>query len=179
MIRTRLTAIAAVVLMAGLSGCMPSDQSGDPTSVTTTEEGGAVESELTWQEAKARTLAMQLEIAELIPEAKVVKIHNKKTGTLFSCRETQHNWLGSATVTLTEGTEPEPLVKDIEAHYQDSEFDIETDIDNVGNYEIQLRSLNTAENYIVAAGWDPDTIRIDSGSPCFTLPEGVYPGGDF
>ncbi|WP_411733828.1 hypothetical protein [Paeniglutamicibacter sp.] len=138
-----------------------------------------MESELTWQEAKARTLAMQLEIAELIPEAKVVKIHNKKTGTLFSCSETQHRWKGSNTVTLTEGTEPEPLVRAIEAHFQDSRFDIEAGIDNVGNYEVQLRSLNTAENYIVAAGWDPDTIRIDSGSPCFTLPEGVYPGGDF
>jgi hypothetical protein len=178
-IRTRFAAIAAVALMLSLSGCMPSDQSGDPTSVTTTEEGGAVESELTWQEAKARTLAMQLEIAELIPEAKVVKIHNKKTGTLLSCSETQHRWKGSNTVTLTEGTEPEPLVRAIEAHFQDSRFHIEAGIDNVGNYEVQLRSLNTAENYIVAAGWDPDTIRIDSGSPCFTLPEGVYPGGEF
>lgn len=179
MIRTRLTAIAAVVLMASLSGCMPNNHSGDPTSVTTVDDGGAVESELTWQEAKARTLAMQLEIAELIPEAKVVKIHNKKTGTVFGCGETQHNWLGSATVTLIEGTEPEPLVKDIEAHYQGSGFDIEADIDSAGDYRVQLGSPGTAENYIISAGWDPDTIRIASGSPCFTLPEGVYPWSDF
>lgn len=26
---------------------------------------------------------------------------------------------------------------------------------------------------------DPGLIRIASGSPCFTLPEGTYPGGDF
>lgn len=179
MIRTRWTAIAAVVLMAGLSGCMPSNQSGDPASATTTEKGASAESELTWQKAKARTLATQLEIARLIPEDKVVKIHNKKTGTLFACGEAQHNWLGSATVTLTEGTEPEPLVKEIEAHYKDSGFDIETDIDSAGDYQVQLGSPGTAENYIISAGWDPDTIRIASGSDCFTLPDGVYPGGDF
>jgi hypothetical protein len=177
--RTRFTAIAAVVLMVSLSGCTPSKQSEDPTSATTTEEGESVDSSLTWQSAKARTLTTQLEIAKLIPEAKVVKIHNKKTGTLFSCGETQHNWHGSATVTLTEGTEPEPLVKDIEAHYQESGFDIEADIDTAGDYRVQLGSPGTAENYIISAGWDPDTIRIASGSACFTLPEDVYPGGDF
>jgi hypothetical protein len=34
------------------------------------------------------------------------------------------------------------------------------------------------ENYIFSEG-EPHTIRIASGSVCFTLPEGVYPGGRF
>ncbi|MFL4475201.1 hypothetical protein ACIPVK_14480 [Paeniglutamicibacter sp. MACA_103] len=124
MIRTRFVAIAAVVLMVSLSGCMPGNPSEDPTSSTTTEEGEAVESELTWQEAKAQSQAMELEIAKLIPEEKVVKIEQKANGILFECGEAQHRWKGSTAVTLSAGTDPEPLVKAIEANFQDSRFNI-------------------------------------------------------
>ncbi|MBV1778455.1 hypothetical protein KRR55_04905 [Paeniglutamicibacter sp. ABSL32-1] len=137
-----------------------------------------MENELTWQKAKARAQAMEMEIAKLIPEDKVVKIDQGKTGTLFSCSETLHNWNGATTVSLSKGTEPESLVKAIEAHYQDSRFTIETDVDIVGDYRVQLRSPDTAENYIIVKDGQ-GTISIDSGSACFTLPEGEYPGGDF
>ena len=177
MIQGRVGAIA-MVLLVSLTGCVP-NPTAEPNNATATSGVAPVENELTRQKAKAQTQAMELEIAKLIPEDKVVKIDQGKTGTLFSCSETQHRWKGSNTITLTEGTEPEPLVKEIEAHYQDSGFDIETDIDSAGDYRVQLRSPNTAENYIISAGWDPDTIRIASGSACFKLPEGVYPGGDF
>ncbi|WP_411733826.1 hypothetical protein [Paeniglutamicibacter sp.] len=171
-------AAVAVALLASLSGCMPSDRSGDLTSATTTENGEAVGNVWTWQKAKAQTQAMELEISKLIPEDKVVKIDRGKTGILLSCSETQHNWNGATTVTLNKGTEPEPLVKAIEAHYQDSRFTIETDLDIVGDHRIQLRSPDTAENYIIVKD-GPGTISIDSGSACFTLPEGEYPRGDF
>jgi hypothetical protein len=176
--RGLITAIAAAVLMASLSGCLPSDRSGEPTSATTTEKGEAVESELTWQEAKARTLSMQLEIARLIPENKVVKINDKKTGTLLSCSKTDHNWNGSTTVTLVEGVDEESVVRAIETHYKESRFNIKTGPDVVGDYRVQLRSPDTAENYIIGKD-GPGEVRIASGSACFTLPEGVYPGGDF
>lgn len=176
--RVRLTAIVTVLLMASLSGCMPSDGTGGLTSATTTEKGEAVESEFTWQEAKARTLSMQLEIARLIPENKVVKINDKKTGTLLGCSKTHHNWNGSTTVTLAVGVEEESIVKAIEAHYKDSRFIIKTGPDIVGDYRVQLRSPDTSENYIIVKD-GPGEVRIASGSACFTLPEGVYPGGDF
>jgi hypothetical protein len=173
-----LTALAAVVLVAGLSGCTTSDRFGDPTSSTTREDGGSVEIDLMWQEAKAQSQAMELEIADLIPEEKVVKIEQKATGILFECGEDQHRWKGSTVVTLSVGTDPEPLVKAIEAHYQDSRFNIKTSISVTGNYRIQLRSPDTSENYIIVKD-GPGEVRIASGSACFTLPEGVYPGGDF
>lgn len=175
--RVRL-AVAAVALLVGTTGCAPSDQSGEPTSTVGIEGSIPVENELTWQEAKARAQAMELEIAKLFPEDNVVKIDQGKTGTLFSCSETQHNWNGATTVTLSKGTAPEPLVKAIEAHYQDSRFTIETDLDIVGDYRVQLRSPDSAASYIIVRD-DPEAIRIASGSACFTLPEGEYPGGDF
>ena len=168
-----------LVLLLGVTGCATGAPGEAPASSTGTEKGEAVESELTWQEAKARTLAMQLEVAKLIPKDKVVKINHKKTGTLLSCSRTLFNWNGSTTATLSKDTEVEPVVMMIEEHYQDSRFKIKTRTDPSESYEVQLRSPDTAEIYIISAGWDPDTIRIASGSPCFTLPEGVYPGGDF
>ena len=178
MIRTRFSAIAALVLLVSLTGCVPFDPTAETNNATATSGDAPVENELTWQEAKAQTQAMELEIAKLIPEDKVAKIDQGKTGTLFSCSETQHNWNGATTVTLSKGTEPEPLVKAIEAHYGDSRFTIETDLDIVGDYRVQLRSPDTAASYIIVRD-DPDSIRIASGSACFTLPEGEYPGGDF
>ncbi|MBV1780125.1 hypothetical protein KRR55_13485 [Paeniglutamicibacter sp. ABSL32-1] len=137
-----------------------------------------MESELTWQEAKAKAQAMELEIADLIPEDKVTKIDQRETGVLFSCSEKKHTWDGSTTVTLKKGTEGEPILKAIEAHYRDGPFAIKSDLDIVGDYRVQLRSRDAAESYIIGIG-EPGTIRIASGSACFTLPEGVDPGDDF
>jgi hypothetical protein len=174
MIRTRITA-AVLVLLVAVTGCT----TGAPTSTAETEGNAPVESELTWQDAKSKAQAMELEIAGLIPEDKVAKIEQPETGLLFSCSETQHNWTGSTIVALSNGTEGEPLVKAIEEHYQDSRYDLKTRLDIAGEYEVQLRSPDSAESYLVSGGWDPNAIRISSGSACFTLPDGVHPRGDF
>ena len=173
MIRTRITA-AAMILLVAVTGCT----SGAPKSTTETEGNTPVESELTWQEAKAKAQAMELEIADLIPEDKVAKIEQRETGLLFSCSEARHHWSGSTNVILTEGSEEEPLLKAIEAHYQDGPFTIKSDLDIVGDYRVQLRSRDAAESYIFGI-FEPGTIHIASGSACFTLPEGVDPGDDF
>ncbi len=138
-----------------------------------------MESELTWQEAKTKAQEMEREIAALIPEDKVVKVDQDETGLLFSCSGTQHNWTGSTIVALSKGTEGESFVKAIEAHYQDSRYDIKTRLDIAGEYEVQLRSPDSAESYLISGGWDPNAIRISSGSACFTLPEGVSSRGEF
>ncbi|MET4097406.1 hypothetical protein [Arthrobacter sp. UYCu712] len=136
--------------------------------------------ELTWQEAKAPAQAMEVEIAALIPKDAVVSIDQKKTGVLFSCSKAQHRWKGSTTVTVVEGTKIEPILKDIETHYQSGPFEVGNRLDIRGSYEVQISPHNTSdENYIFAEGLAPNEIRIDSGSECFTLPEGIYPGGDF
>ncbi|MEC5191971.1 MULTISPECIES: hypothetical protein [unclassified Arthrobacter] len=139
-----------------------------------------MKAELTWQEAKAKAQAMELEIAALIPKGTVTSIDQKKTGVLLSCNKTQHNWNGSTTVTVAEGTKIEPIVKDIEAHYQSGAFGVRNRLDIGGYYEVQMIARSgSGENYIVAEGLAPNEIRIDSGSLCFTLPEDIYPGGDF
>ncbi|MET4097405.1 hypothetical protein [Arthrobacter sp. UYCu712] len=138
-----------------------------------------MKAELTWQEAKAKAQAMELEIAALIPKGTVTSIDQKKTGVLLSCNKTQHNWNGSTTVTVAEGTKIEPIVKDIEAHYRANGTTVSADRNVNDNYRIQIDPYAPGESYIVSEGFAPNEIRIASGSACFTLPEGVYPGGDF
>ncbi|GAA3585772.1 hypothetical protein GCM10022198_06340 [Klugiella xanthotipulae] len=169
--RVSVVVAAVVLLVIGVSGCSGTGRGGN------VEEGQDMG--LTWQEAKADTQKMELEIAGLIPPDKIVSIEQKETGMLFSCSKTEHNWNGATTITVVPGTEIEPIVKDIEEHYLDSRFDIKTRLNVMGRYEAQLRSPDTAEIYILGEDFVPGTIRIDSGSVCFTLPEGVYPGGDF
>lgn len=133
---------------------------------------------LTWQDAKVSTQAMELEIVERIPEDQVVHIEQKEKGTLFSCDAEHHNWHGATTVTLQEGIEPEQVVRAVEASFADSLFQISVDRSVLGYYRVQLIAPNLEESYLFSED-EPNKIRIDSGSACFTLPEGVYPGGEF
>ncbi|WP_043443210.1 hypothetical protein [Arthrobacter sp. L77] len=138
-----------------------------------------METDLTWQEAKARTQAMEREIAALIPEDAVLSIDQQQTGTLLSCNETQHHWAAATTVTVAEGTEIEPIVKAIEAHYRANGTEVSVDRDVNEDYRIQIDPPAPGESHLVSEGLSPNEIRIASGSACFTLPEGIYPGGDF
>ncbi|WP_067194442.1 hypothetical protein [Microbacterium sp. XT11] len=136
-------------------------------------------SELTWQEAKAEAQAMELRIASMIPSSVILSIDQHEKGGLFRCNDTQHTWTGTTIVTLTAGTSAEPLVKTVESKFRErGDFSVSTRRDIADAYEVQIASTSTAEGYIVGEG-TPGTIWIDSWSPCFTLPDGVYPGGDF
>ena len=157
-----------LVLLLGLVGCTE-----DPSPAAGGEQ-------LTWQEAKARTQAMELDIAASLPQDKVAEVDQSPTGVLMECGDSWVNWHGATTVTLREGTDPEPLVRELKVKYQDSRFKIEIrDPAPAGHYELGLASSETAEIYLIGAGFDPYTIRIASGSECFPWPEDEYMGGDF
>jgi hypothetical protein len=173
-----LLLLAGSMVLAGCAGSPGGTPSEPPVPTATKTEEEPMNDDLTWQEAKAKAQAMELEIAALIPKDTVVSIDQKKKGVLLSCNETQHNWNASTTVMVAEGTKIEPIVKDIEAHYRANGLKVSVDMDVDEKYRIQI-SLGAGENYIVAEDLAPNEIRIASGSACFTLPEGIYPGGDF
>ena len=168
-----------LVGLIGLAGCAgnPDESSTEPPAAQTSEE--PMNAKLTWQEAKAHTQAMEREIAALISKDAVLSIDQQQTGTLLSCNETQHHWAAATTVTVAEGTEIEPIVKTIEAHYRANGTEVSVDRDINENYRIQIDPPAPGESHLVSEGLSPNEIRIASGSACFTLPEGIYPGGDF
>ena len=137
------------------------------------------ESKVTLEEAKADAQAMELEIASLIPTDMLVNVDQKPTGVLLSCDETKHQWAGGSTVSLAPDTDVENLVKKMEARIaEDDRFDSRSWLGPTGGYNVQLMSTTSAEGYIFSEG-EPGTVDINSFSECFTLPEGVYPGGKF
>ncbi|MBP3043707.1 hypothetical protein KKR91_03690 [Arthrobacter jiangjiafuii] len=167
MIRARRAA-GVVVLLLGLVGCAGASSEASAAN------------ELTWQEAKARTQATELEIANSLPQGKVADVDHMATGVLLACGGSSVTWNGAATVTLTAGAEPEPLVRALEAKYRDSRFEIKVrDPAPAGHYEFQLRSPDSAEIYIIKRGVEPSTIRIASGSECFSWPEDESIDRDF
>jgi len=161
--------IRAVLVAVGTSGC------------TDDGEKDEMSSELSWRAAKTHAQQMELEIAALIPEKIIVSIDQAPTGVMLSCDATQHNWNGQTTVTVKPKTEIEPVVRDIQTHYesQNENFRIRSRYGVTGLYKLQLIAPAKGESYLIGEGLEPDQIRIASGSPCFTLPEGVYPGGEF
>lgn len=181
--KTRSGAVALFLVGSiGLAGCAGVPNSGSsepagPTASQTQEE--TMKAELTWQEAKAQAQAMEMEIAALIPKDAVIAIDQKKKGVLLSCDKTQHNWNASTTVVVAEGTEIEPIVRDIEARYRANGANVSVDRNVNDSYRIQIDLPAPGENYIVSEGLASNEIRIASGSACFTLPEGADPGGEF
>ncbi|WOH17734.1 hypothetical protein IRJ34_15480 [Paenarthrobacter sp. GOM3] len=171
--------LVGAMVLAGCSGS-PGGTHIEPAAPTATKaQGEPMNAELTWQEAKAQAQAMELEIASLIPKDAVVSIDQKKKGMLLSCNKTQHNWKGFTTITVAEGTRIEPIVRAIETHYRAKGTKVSADRNLNEDYRIQIDPPAPGENYIVSEGLAPNQIDIDSGTPCFTLPKGIYPGGDF
>ena len=95
------------------------------------------------------------------------------------CGRRSHSWNGSTIVTLRNEVDAEEVVTALEPQFAGGPFDVRTRRNIADKYEIQLVAPDRTENDIIAEGVTPGTIRISSASPCFTLPDGVYPGGTF
>jgi hypothetical protein len=138
------------------------------------------ENGLTWQEAKRQTQATELEIASMIPEDQVVSLEQPTKGILLSCDSDRHQWAGFTRVALIAGADVDGIVRVLADAFRDrGEYTVKSYTDITDRDKFQLIAQNREETYIVGPGIDRGNIEIDSGSACFTLPEDVYPGGDF
>jgi len=157
----------AFACMALLAGCQ--------------SQAAGVDENLTWQEAKADAQQMETDVAALIPDDVVVRREQRKTGSLFSCDDDQHQWVGRTTVTVLPGTDTEALIQGIQQAYEDDDaFEANESQDINGNPRAQLVATDDeGESYLVSRGRTETELDITSGSKCFTLPDDVYPGGDF
>ncbi|QYM64719.1 hypothetical protein [Microbacterium sp. Se5.02b] len=136
---------------------------------------------MTWQDAKAAAQAKTLEIVALIPAGDVVAVDQHETGTLFSCDDRRHRWTGITYVTLVPGADAEATTRKVEARVADlfsDEFEVANYRGITDEYVATVDSPMTGEGYLFGED-EPGTISIDSWSVCFTLPEGMYPGGSF
>lgn len=168
-----MATVGTLALVLALAGCAQ-PQTQQP------EKG---ESSVTWEEAKAAAKAKTLEIVALIPSEDVVSVDQHETGSLFSCDETRHAWIGITYVTLVSGADIEAITKQVEKQLVDllrdrGDFEVTNRRDIFDDYAVTAQSTSTAEAYLLGAS-EPGAIAIDAWSVCFTLPEGTYPGGSF
>ena len=137
---------------------------------------------LTWQDAKAETQRRALEIAALIPAEQVAEVVQSDTGVLLSCDATQHNWNGWVHVELTDEVEVQSVLAELvpaaERYFAASAFTVSTGRTIVDTLRVIVEDPASAEMYLIDED-EPNVINIAAGSDCFTLPEDVYPGGDF
>lgn len=134
----------------------------------------------TWQDAKRGAQSAELKIAATIPKDQVESIDQLSDGTLLSCDEERHQWAGRTTVVLVAGANEADIVEQIASKFQDSTTYAVEEFTNAGDRQnVQLIAKNGEESYIVGPGTAEGSIEIASGSACFTLPEGTYPGGKF
>ncbi|WP_112421517.1 hypothetical protein, partial [Streptococcus agalactiae] len=131
-------------------------------------------SELTWEQAKSETQAMEREIVELIPADLVTEVDQFPTGSLLSCDADTHSWTGRSVVAVAPGTNLDETLALIADHYEQQGVTVAKDTDVNGDARVQLQFSNGA-NYLISHDAVPRQLNISSGSPCFTLPEGVYP----
>ena len=167
-IRKLHVCVLVIATSIALTACV---STGEPEDSNKETERPVAMSEVSLEEAKTQTQAMELEIAGLVPSEVVMSVDQMPKGTLFSCSATEWTWYGATTVTVVEGTDIEEIVRSVQTHYEGSRFEMRTRLNVSNHFEVHLMSPETAENYIVAEGSAPNEIRIASGSFCFALPE--------
>lgn len=158
----------ALVLSLGavlLTACAPPD--------------GEVSDNVTWQFAKKEAQATALEIAQLVPERQVASVEQNPQGVLLSCDADRHQWTGLVTVTLTEDARVPDVVAYLADHFRASDEYTLEEYSNGSKAKFQLTSPGREENYIVGPGINEGQLEVSAASVCFTLPEDVYPGGEF
>lgn len=139
--------------------------------------GGDVDESLSLEEAKAYTQDIEREIADSVPPEHVQRVDQQATGTLLPCsRDGGEQWAGGLTV-LVEG-DPKPselLVPIAERFASRKSFRVRSRQDN-GDELVDVLGHYGAI-WIVRYNREEGELLVDSGSPCFRLPDGVWSGG--
>ncbi|MDQ1082366.1 hypothetical protein QE392_000667 [Microbacterium proteolyticum] len=149
----------------------------------TPETGDApVETSLTVDEAKSIAQEMEMTLAGFVPADEVSAVDQKPTGVLMSCTEEgSYQWSGQTKVVLnTDRTYDGAAVTEAIARAYDdrSSYRTETDLTTDGELRAHVIGSN-GQGYLVALSVDKTFVQILSFSPCFVLPDGMWPGGQY
>ncbi|WP_285136978.1 hypothetical protein [Microbacterium sp. lyk4-40-TSB-66] len=156
---------ATLVMLVTLSSCA--------------SPGGDLDPGLSLPDAKARTMAVEKEIADTLPEDLVVSIDQNETGSFLSCtRDGGEQWAGGLTVHVrAEATAPR-LLDPVEQRYSDAdgvgvdrwESDGDSIVEITGAYQ---------SSWIVRFDPGREEVHVSSFSACIRLPDDVWRGGSY
>lgn len=166
--RVALAAFVACALMT--TGCSPS--TGD----------ASVNKSLSLDEAKGMAQGMEVALADFVPAAQVSAVQQNPTGVLMSCSEEgAYQWSGQTKVVLnSDGTYDGAAVVNAIARTYDGRDSYRTKTDLTTDGQPRAHVVGDyGQGYLVALSVDKTFVQILSFSPCFVLPEDVWPGGEY
>ena len=164
----------AVLLLSGvlLAGCLSGGAKGKDVSIA--------DPDLTLEEAKKTAMAMELELAAMVPADIVTSIDQHPTGVLLSCQgDRVYQWAGQTNVSVSSPPDSGAIVDAIVARYQKIEgYTASRDQRADNQPRAQVLGAYGAD-YLIGPSGDNTAIGISSFSPCFVLPEGMSSDGSY
>ncbi|SDB91349.1 hypothetical protein [Microbacterium enclense] len=138
-----------------------------------------VDEDLSLPDAKARTQAVERQIADALPGDLVVSIDQNETGSFLSCTsDGGEQWAGGLTARVQAGASAEQLLEPVS-----KEFEAEKDMSSQrwqrdGDDIVEIVGLHQS-SWIVRYAPDREEVHVSSFSPCIRLPEGVWRGDTY
>lgn len=138
------------------------------TLVACTSQGeGEMNLDLTVDQAKAETQALEISVADALPPGEVLSTEQKPDGVLLSCSETTYQWTGRTTFQL-DGSRSEHDVLDAVATGFTSQEGFRSTVDDNGERERILVSGPEGLAFVARVS-DADELHVASASRCFLL----------
>jgi hypothetical protein len=137
-------------------------------------------SPLSLEEAKGEAQSTEDDIVAQIPSDSVAHVEQAPTGGLLSCTsESAYQWYGHTYVDFRSGVDAESIVDDLVDKWKaDKSFSVSTYTNLSDTRVVRLRG-DYKSSYFVNVAEAGSQISIASFSPCFFLPKGADPGGEF
>lgn len=140
------------------------------TLVACTSEGeGDMNQDLTVDQAKAETQALEISVADALPAGEVLSTEQKPDGVLLSCSETTYQWTGRTTFQLDGTRDRGDVLRDVGADFSDT-----------NGFSAELREGSTTPLMVVSGPDglsfvadvdDSAVLTVSSASRCFELRE--------
>jgi hypothetical protein len=144
------------------------------------EQEAHVLSSLTLEEAKSEAQSIEDEIAALVPAQSVRHAEQLPTGGLLLCNvKSGYQWYGQTLVDLRAGADIEAILSDVVDKWKADESFIVSRRTNLLKARIVELDGRYDSTYFVNVAKAKDQVMIASYSPCFTLPKGADPSGEY
>ena len=150
------------------------------TTLRGTTDVTGVDTKLTLHGAKKTAMAVERDLAAIVPADTVTSIDQDQTGVLLSCEgDRAYQWTGQTKVMVASPPDTEAIVDAIVEQYDGKRgfaAKRRTEVDGAPGAQIVGEF---GAGYIVGPSVDKTAIEILSFFPCFVLPDDLSPGDTY
>ncbi|MEX0151199.1 hypothetical protein [Microbacterium sp. LMI1-1-1.1] len=137
-----------------------------------------VDNDLTADEAKQLTQSVEILMADAIPLPFVDNVAQKPKGLFLSCGRGGHSCTGSLRVEIIGNPEAEEVLGPVVAKFAGRDDFCTSTREAQGDAIVDVRN-EEGGLWIVRYLLEDGLVVIHSGSPCFHLPDDIWPGDHY